>query len=111
MDDVCVFVCVCVLPIVVMTVPAKKKAELRSHRLLWLVKVPAGFTPERIAETTCCKGKVHFQFRRLCFQSESVITHRQFQILVKVNSAVTVGKNVLGNIYWELVGHLILAVQ
>lgn len=45
---------------VVMTVPAKKKAELRSHRLLWLVKVPAGFTPERIAETTCWKGKADF---------------------------------------------------
>ena len=46
-------VCVCVLPMVVMTVPAKKKAELKSHRLLWLVNVPAGFTPERIADTTC----------------------------------------------------------
>lgn len=45
--------CVCVLPMVVITVPAKKKAELRSHRLLWLVRVPAGFTPDRIADTTC----------------------------------------------------------
>lgn len=48
-------VCVCVSPIVVMTVPAKKKAELRSHRLLWLISVPAGFTPERMADMTCWK--------------------------------------------------------
>lgn len=53
---VCV-VHVCAPPMVVMTVPAKKKAELRSHRLLWLVSVPAGFTPERIADTTCWRGK------------------------------------------------------
>ncbi|TNN60823.1 hypothetical protein EYF80_028993 [Liparis tanakae] len=38
---------------VVMTVPAKKKAELRSHRLLWAVRFPAGLIPERIADTTC----------------------------------------------------------
>lgn len=54
---ICAHVSVCNLPIVVMTVPAKKKAELRSHRLLWLLKVPAGFTPDRIAATTCCKGE------------------------------------------------------
>lgn len=40
---------------VVMTVPAKKKEELTSHRLVWLKEFPEGFTPALTAETTCCR--------------------------------------------------------
>lgn len=46
------------LPIVVITVPAKKKEELRSQRLVWLDTFPDGFTPARTAETSCCKREI-----------------------------------------------------
>lgn len=42
------------LPMVVMTVPAKKKELPRSHRLVSLEGVPTGLTPALIADTTCC---------------------------------------------------------
>lgn len=42
-------------PIVVITVPAKKKEELMSHRLVWLKEFPEGFTPALTADTTCCR--------------------------------------------------------
>lgn len=45
------------LPIVVITVPAKKKDELMSQRLVWLNEFSDGFTPARTAETTCWSRK------------------------------------------------------
>lgn len=45
---------VCVIPIVVITVPAKKKELLRSHKLVTLDEFPEGFTPVRMADITCC---------------------------------------------------------
>lgn len=45
---------------VVITVPAKKKELLRSHKLLWLDEFPEGFTPARNAETTCCDKRKRF---------------------------------------------------
>lgn len=45
------------LPMVVITVPAKKKEELMSQRLVLLDEFPEGFTPSRIAITTCCRRK------------------------------------------------------
>lgn len=38
----------------VITVPAKKKELLRSHKLVTLDEFPEGFTPARMADITCC---------------------------------------------------------
>lgn len=48
---------VCVIPIVVITVPAKKKELLRSHKLVTLDDFPEGFTPARMADITCCNQR------------------------------------------------------
>lgn len=52
------------LPIVVITVPAKKKDELMSQRLVWLNEFSDGFTPARTAETTCWSRKWKYKTKR-----------------------------------------------
>ena len=43
------------IPMVVMTVPAKKKALPRSQWLLLLEEFPTGLTPALSASSACCK--------------------------------------------------------
>lgn len=47
----------CVLPMVVITVPAKKKELPKSQWLIWADVFPKGMIPAFIAATTCCKFK------------------------------------------------------
>lgn len=49
------------IPIVVMTVPAKKKAPPRSQWLLLLEEFPMGLTPALSASTACCKENTKTQ--------------------------------------------------
>lgn len=50
----------CVLPMVVITVPAKKKELPKSQWLIWADVFPKGMIPAFIAATTCCKFKKIF---------------------------------------------------
>lgn len=50
----------CVLPMVVITVPAKKKELPKSQWLIWVDVFPKGMIPAFIAATTCWK------FKKIC---------------------------------------------
>lgn len=50
----------CLLPMVVITVPAKKKELPKSQWLIWLEVFPNGIIPAFIAATICCKFKKKF---------------------------------------------------
>lgn len=50
----------CLLPMVVITVPAKKKELPKSQWLIWLEVFPKGIIPAFIAATICCKFKKKF---------------------------------------------------
>lgn len=62
------------IPMVVMTVPAKKKALPRSQWLLLLEEFPTGLTPALSASSACCKERESTSKRLIncCIAQESV---------------------------------------